>query len=196
MAASGVPMTLLLLLLLLSFIVFVSSDLAKDRAECTNQLVGLAPCMSYVQYGANAKTPTPDCCSSTKTVVDKSMRCLCVLIRDRNDPNLGIKFNITRVVMLPPKCGLPLNVSECLGLLNLPKNSAEAKDFEQLEDAIEAFEAAGGNGSKSNAKGSANENVTPMTNTSNGCSRRLLGITMASGAWIFSLIYPLFILGN
>ncbi|KAF7836989.1 protein YLS3-like [Senna tora] len=117
-----------------------SSDLAKDREECANQLVGLAPCLPYV--GGEAKTPTIDCCSGLKQVVEKSMKCLCVLIKDRNDPDLGITFNATLALHLPSSCHTPANISHCLDLLHLAPNSPEAKVFQGFDKAAQSTPAA------------------------------------------------------
>lgn len=92
---------------------FGSSNVNQDRSECADQLVGLATCLPYV--GGDAKTPTIDCCTGLKQVVDKSKKCLCVLIKDRNDPNLGLKVNATLALELPSACKVPLNVTKCVG---------------------------------------------------------------------------------
>lgn len=89
-----------------------SSDVNQDKAECANQLVGLAPCLPYV--GGQAKVPTVDCCSGLKTVLDKSMKCLCVLIKDKDDPSLGLKINATLAATLPNTCHAPVNMSDCI----------------------------------------------------------------------------------
>ena len=91
-----------------------SSDPAKDREECTQQLVGLATCLPYV--GGNAKAPTPDCCSGLKQVLKTNKKCLCVIIRDRNDPELGLTINVTLALGLPSVCNAPANVSQCPGM--------------------------------------------------------------------------------
>ena len=88
------------------------SDFQQDRAECADQLVGLATCLPYVSD--DAKAPTLDCCSGLKQVLDKSKKCLCVLIKDRDNPNLGIKFNVSLVAKLPSLCHSPVNVTECI----------------------------------------------------------------------------------
>lgn len=46
-------------LVLIFLVGFGSCNIDQDRAECTDQLVGLAPCLPYV--GGDAKTPTLDC---------------------------------------------------------------------------------------------------------------------------------------
>lgn len=90
------------------------ADKAKDKEECTNQLVGLATCLPYV--GGNAKAPTPDCCSGLKQVLKDDKKCLCVIISDRNDPELGLNINVTLALGLPSVCHTPANVSQCPGL--------------------------------------------------------------------------------
>ncbi|XP_027335718.1 protein YLS3-like [Abrus precatorius] len=107
------------------------SDLAKDREECADKLIGLASCVPYV--GGEAKAPTIDCCSGLKVVLDKSRKCICILIKDRDDPNLGIKINASLAIQLPSACHAPANISQCVDLLHLPPNSPEAKVFEGFE---------------------------------------------------------------
>ncbi|KAF9686492.1 hypothetical protein SADUNF_Sadunf03G0164300 [Salix dunnii] len=118
------------ILVLLMLVGSAKSDLQQDRAECANQLVGLATCLPYV--GGDAKAPTLDCCSGLKQVLDKSEKCLCILIKDRDNPDLGIKFNVSLVAKLPSLCHSPVNVTECISLLHLPANSSEAKIFEEF----------------------------------------------------------------
>ncbi|KAF0907016.1 hypothetical protein E2562_014637 [Oryza meyeriana var. granulata] len=108
----------------------VSGDFAADRAECSDKLVALATCLTFVQDEAVA--PTPDCCSGLKTVLQTSRKCLCVLIKDRDDPNLGLKINVTKALSLPTLCNAPANISDCPRLLNLPPNSKDAQVFEQF----------------------------------------------------------------
>ncbi|KAL5208941.1 hypothetical protein ABZP36_004564 [Zizania latifolia] len=87
-------------------------DVSADRAECADQLVGLAPCLQYVQ--GQAKAPAPDCCGGLRQVLGKSPKCLCVLVKDKDDPNLGIKINATLALALPSACGAThANVSHC-----------------------------------------------------------------------------------
>ena len=105
------PSTLILpfLLVLMSVMEMVSytmADAAKDREECAHQLVGLATYLPYV--GGQAMVPTPDCCTSLKQVLKDNKKCLCVIIRDRNDPELGLQINVTLALdhpsVLPCPC--------------------------------------------------------------------------------------------
>ncbi|XP_044489490.1 non-specific lipid transfer protein GPI-anchored 13-like [Mangifera indica] len=106
------------------------ADKAKDREECTNELVGLATCLPYV--GGQAKSPTPDCCSGLKQVLKDDKKCLCVIIRDRDDPELGLNINVTLALGLPSVCHASANVSQCPALLHLDPNSPEAQVFYQF----------------------------------------------------------------
>ncbi|TYK10478.1 major facilitator superfamily domain-containing protein 12 [Cucumis melo var. makuwa] len=124
---------LMLLLLLLrspSSVRFVGGDDKKDKEECTPQLAGMATCLPYVS--GDAKTPTPDCCSGLKEVLKNNKKCLCVIVKDRNDPDLGLQINVTLALGLPDICHATANVSNCPALLNLPSNSSEAQVFYQL----------------------------------------------------------------
>ncbi|KAE8038167.1 hypothetical protein FH972_010703 [Carpinus fangiana] len=120
-----------ILVLLIS--VMVSSaiaDSAKDIQECQPQLVGMATCLPYVN--GEAKVPTPDCCTGLKQVLKNNKKCLCVIIRYRNDPNLGLQINLTRALGLPSACNAPANVSQCPALLHMDPKSPEAQVFYQL----------------------------------------------------------------
>ncbi|PKA58266.1 putative GPI-anchored protein [Apostasia shenzhenica] len=109
-------------------------DVAADQAECTEQLTALLPCLGFV--GGSASAPSPDCCGGVKAVVAKSYKCVCVLIRDRNDPQLGLKLNVTRAVTMPAFCNVAANISDCPRLLKLPPGSPAAKEFYELEEQI------------------------------------------------------------
>ncbi|KAK3124716.1 hypothetical protein QOZ80_7BG0591170 [Eleusine coracana subsp. coracana] len=111
-------------------VVGVGGDFAADRAECSDKLVGLATCLTYVQEHATAVAPTPDCCAGLKTVLQTSRKCLCVLVKDKDDPNLGLKINVSKALGLPAVCKASANISDCPRLLNLAPNSKEAQVFE------------------------------------------------------------------
>ncbi|XP_061998795.1 non-specific lipid transfer protein GPI-anchored 14-like isoform X4 [Rosa rugosa] len=79
--------------------------------ECAQQLAGMATCLPYV--GGEAMAPTPDCCSGLKQVLNKNKTCLCVIIQDRNDPDLGLQINVTLALGLPSVCHAAANISKC-----------------------------------------------------------------------------------
>ncbi|XP_047164927.1 non-specific lipid transfer protein GPI-anchored 14-like [Vigna umbellata] len=105
---------------------------SNDKADCAQQLAGLATCLPYV--GGQAPAPTTDCCSGLKQVLKNKKKCLCVIIKDRNDPDLGgLQINVTLSLNLPTACNSPVNVSKCPELLHMDPKSQEAQVFYQLE---------------------------------------------------------------
>jgi len=71
-------------------------------ADCTDSLVGLAGCLSYVDEGSTVATPDPTCCSGLKDVVHKEVACLCQVFQ--SGQNLGISLNMTKALQLPAAC--------------------------------------------------------------------------------------------
>lgn len=94
-------------------VVYVSSDITQDKKRCQNQLIGLSSCLTFAS--GEAKFPTPACCAELRKDLKETKLCLCVLVKDRNDPDLGFKINGTLALSLPSICRAPTNVSECLG---------------------------------------------------------------------------------
>ncbi|KAH9604001.1 hypothetical protein KSS87_023604 [Heliosperma pusillum] len=116
------------IMLLIMLVSMANGDINQDKKECADQLVGLATCLPYV--GGQAKTPTPDCCTGLNLLVKTNKKCLCILIKDKDDPSLGLKINTTLALGLPLKCNSPdHDTSECPALLHLAPNSPEAKVF-------------------------------------------------------------------
>ncbi|KAK9122639.1 hypothetical protein Sjap_012241 [Stephania japonica] len=128
------PSMLFMLMLVLVISNVTSADYAADRKECTSQLIGLATCLPYV--GGSAKAPTPDCCKGLETVLSMSKKCLCVLIKDRNDPGLGFKINSTLALGLPSMCKSAISIADCPALLHLAPNSSDAQVFNQYEKSL------------------------------------------------------------
>ncbi|KAI7736770.1 hypothetical protein M8C21_012645 [Ambrosia artemisiifolia] len=128
-----------------------NGDFAEDQKKCADTLIGLATCLPYV--GGQAKAPTMDCCAKLKPVLDKSKVCLCILVKDRDEPGLGVKINGTLALGLPDACHLPANITECPKLMNMPYNSPEAKIFEDYGK---------------NVKNSNSTTTTPSGNGSSG----------------------------
>ncbi|XP_028206511.1 protein YLS3-like [Glycine soja] len=84
-------------------------DSAKDKQKCTESLTGVATCLPYL--GADAKAPTADCCSGLTQAMKTNKKCACLILKDRDDPDLGLKINMTIAVGLPSLCKTPDNLS-------------------------------------------------------------------------------------
>uniref|UniRef100_A0A7N0TYS1 Bifunctional inhibitor/plant lipid transfer protein/seed storage helical domain-containing protein n=1 Tax=Kalanchoe fedtschenkoi TaxID=63787 RepID=A0A7N0TYS1_KALFE len=126
-----------------------------------------------VPYVGNtrAKAPTPDCCRGLKQVLDHDKKCLCVIVRDRNDPDVGLQINVTLALALPALCHASANVSKCPELLQMDPNSPEAQVFyQQSKNSSSADSMSGGQGiSGSPSSGAA---VIAQGPTSSGSGRR------------------------
>ncbi|KAJ4813029.1 Bifunctional inhibitor/lipid-transfer protein/seed storage 2S albumin superfamily protein [Rhynchospora pubera] len=185
---------LLISLASMCLVLMVNSDFAADRAECTDQLMGLATCITYVEGTTTAKNPTPDCCAGFKQVVGKSLKCMCILVKDRDEPELGIKINVSLALQLPHKCNVPTNISDCPRLLKLPKDSAETKMYEQFAKELEdnSTPTSTPNSSTGKEKGKPSTESAVSTSTqSNGAERnQMTGYKMIRATWIFQLVLP------
>ncbi|CAA6659047.1 unnamed protein product [Spirodela intermedia] len=87
-------------------------DFEADQKECSESLSGLFTCLDYVE--GTSRAPPPDCCSGLNHVVSTKPRCLCILIKDRNDPHLRFKVNVTRARSLPASARTPSISSSAL----------------------------------------------------------------------------------
>ncbi|KAH7675441.1 Bifunctional inhibitor/lipid-transfer protein/seed storage 2S albumin protein [Dioscorea alata] len=123
--------------------------------------------------------PKPDCCSGFKEVVTKSLKCVCVLIKDRNEPGLGFKVDVQRALTLPHECDVLTNVSDCPRLLNLVSNSPQAKEFLQFANELK-------NGTRPTSASVNVKGNTVNAPSNDGWKKNGLGfgVEMSFGKWI------------
>eukprot|EP00253_Pinus_taeda_P002416 PITA_02416 len=106
------------LALTLAFIVIVAGGsvgrvAAQSSSSCSAALVSLAPCLAFLQGGANNSSPTQGCCTGLASVVSTSAACLCQMVTTTNNP-LGIPINQTQALALPGACKITTPpVSQC-----------------------------------------------------------------------------------
>ncbi|KAL0866978.1 hypothetical protein Bca101_046096 [Brassica carinata] len=112
----------------------VRSDLNQDIKGCQDSMSDLYSCLPFVTN--KAKAPDSTCCTTLKEKIDKGQtkRCLCTLVKDRDDPGLGFKVDANRAMSLPSTCHVPANISQCPELLHLPPDSIAAKIFKQFTE--------------------------------------------------------------
>ncbi|WCJ32434.1 Bifunctional inhibitor/lipid-transfer protein/seed storage 2S albumin superfamily protein [Euphorbia peplus] len=158
-----------------------SATFEQDKAECVDKLVGLATCLSYV--GGTAKAPTVDCCTGLKQVLTNSKKCLCILIKDRDNPNLGFKVNVTLAASLPSACKAPANLTQCIDLLKLPPSSPDAKVFAGFANLTQAIPTKTGNTSSSSSSGSSAED---KSDGGKGKTSRWIGMDLNSIVYVIN----------
>lgn len=83
------------------------------QSDCTNVLIGMAPCLSYVS--GSSSTPSAQCCSQLASVVRSNPRCLCMVLNG-GGASLGVSINETLALALPGACNVQTPpVSRCNG---------------------------------------------------------------------------------
>ncbi|KAK4409225.1 protein YLS3 [Sesamum angolense] len=181
------PLQCTLVLMLLSSIARCEVD--KDKEKCGDELVGLATCLPYVS--GESKTPPIDCCAGLKQVLHKSPECMCLLVKDRNDPSLGLKINATLALALPSQCHAPANVSHCPALLHLPPNSPDAKVFEDFANSGKKGNATTTSSSSVAAAASGDDDTSSKRRRSDGGKK----MVSASGGVLALVMYLVHNLG-
>uniref|UniRef100_A0A0E0K9Y5 Bifunctional inhibitor/plant lipid transfer protein/seed storage helical domain-containing protein n=1 Tax=Oryza punctata TaxID=4537 RepID=A0A0E0K9Y5_ORYPU len=79
-----------------------SAGAPAPAADCTDALLSLAGCLSYVQEGSTVAKPDASCCSGLKGVVKKEVACLCQAFQ--GSQNFGVTLNMTKALQLPAAC--------------------------------------------------------------------------------------------
>ncbi|BBM99491.1 protein MpLTPG2 [Marchantia polymorpha subsp. ruderalis] len=96
---------------------------AEVKPDCSEQVVQLAPCLSYVS-GDDPKPPE-DCCDALTTVVVETPTCICEIIEGGENATAStglLAINLTLVKQLPKECGvqeqIKIDESHCPGFGN------------------------------------------------------------------------------
>ncbi|RDX79689.1 Protein YLS3, partial [Mucuna pruriens] len=121
------PKVMLVLAIVLTLKSHGMGDSEQVNQKCMERLTGISTCLPYV--GGNAKAPTPDCCSGLVQAINNNKKCICIIIKNRDDPHLGLKISITLALALPSLCKAPGNFALCPALLHLDPKSPEAQAF-------------------------------------------------------------------
>ncbi|KFK22172.1 hypothetical protein AALP_AAs71527U000100, partial [Arabis alpina] len=106
----------LVALIMATMVVLAAGEENKsiDKEACKEQRLGMATCIPFMK--GQAKSPTPDCCSGLKTIINSDKNCICMIIQDRNEPDLGDlqnQINVSIAFTLPSICHVTANVAKC-----------------------------------------------------------------------------------
>ncbi|KAK3190084.1 hypothetical protein Dsin_029645 [Dipteronia sinensis] len=100
-----------LVMVLTVTVTVLSARTLAAQSDCTNVLIGLAPCLNYVS--GSSSTPSPSCCSQLASVVRSQPRCLCTVLSG-GGASLGVTINQTLALALPGACNVQTPpVSRC-----------------------------------------------------------------------------------
>ncbi|XP_059299210.1 non-specific lipid transfer protein GPI-anchored 5-like isoform X2 [Lycium ferocissimum] len=77
------------------------------QSDCQQVIVGLAPCLQYIE--GNATSPSSGCCTQLATIVKTRQQCVCEVFS-------GVNVNQTLALALPKACNVRTpSVSLCKG---------------------------------------------------------------------------------
>ncbi|KAM0952906.1 putative plant non-specific lipid-transfer protein/Par allergen [Dioscorea sansibarensis] len=77
---------------------------APVAMDCSNALMNLADCLTFVEAGSSVRKPEGKCCGGLKKVVKGQVSCLCEAFKSGAD--FGVKINMTKALSLPHVCGV------------------------------------------------------------------------------------------
>ncbi|XP_040869656.1 non-specific lipid transfer protein GPI-anchored 14 [Glycine max] len=169
---------LLVLAITLVLVSHAMGDSAQDKQRCAESLTGVTTCLPYL--GGDTKAPTADCSSGLTQAMKTNKKCVCVILKDRDDPDLGLKINMTIAAGLPSLCKTPDNFSQCSAtLLHLDPKSPEAQAFNQIDQksnggSISPSPTSSVEGSSQNGRKQGTDETATAKNSASYIGKRLL----------------------
>lgn len=70
--------------------------------DCTNLVLTMADCLSFVTNGSTVTKPEGTCCSGLKSVLKTAPACLCEAFK--SSAQFGVVLNVTKATSLPAAC--------------------------------------------------------------------------------------------
>ncbi|XP_043693281.1 non-specific lipid transfer protein GPI-anchored 5-like [Telopea speciosissima] len=98
---------------------------AVAQSSCTNMIVGMAPCLSYIT--GNSSNPSSSCCQQLSSVVQSQPQCLCQVLNGSAAATLGIAINQTLALSLPAACNVQTPSISACNAVNGPSTSLAAE---------------------------------------------------------------------
>lgn len=80
--------------------------------DCSNLVLTMADCLSFVTNGSTTTKPEGTCCSGLKSVLKTAPTCLCEAFK--SSAQFGVVLNVTKATSLPAACKVSApSVSNC-----------------------------------------------------------------------------------
>ncbi|KAB1202130.1 Peroxidase 15 [Morella rubra] len=164
---------------------------STDLVALSDQLVPQDNDTCHPFFAGDANAVTQDCWMGLGQVLQKSMKSLCVLMKDGDDPNLALKINATLALHLATAYDAANKVSECVNsaLLHLAPNGTEAKAFEDLSNSIKRTRAPAVSG---NSTGNGSSSAAVEKSDGGRVRKRWLGAEIVSGILLWLFWFPLY----
>ncbi|EXB97271.1 Non-specific lipid-transfer protein-like protein [Morus notabilis] len=89
--------------------------------DCSNLILNMADCLSFVSNGSTVTTPEGTCCNGLKTVLKADANCLCEAFK--SSAQLGVVLNVTKAMTLPTACKVSAPSAANCGLSITPSGA-------------------------------------------------------------------------
>ncbi|KAJ7968167.1 Non-specific lipid-transfer protein-like protein [Quillaja saponaria] len=129
-------------------ITYCAHHAPAPSVDCSNLILNMADCLSFVSNGSTVTTPEGGCCSGLKTVLKADPACLCDAFK--SSAQLGVVLNITKAVTLPTACKISATSATSCGVSITPAGAPVAalspQSSPESADATAPDSSAGANG--------------------------------------------------
>ncbi|CAL5189626.1 unnamed protein product [Lathyrus oleraceus] len=89
--------------------------------DCTNLVLTMADCLSFVTNGSTTTKPEGNCCSGLKSVLKTAPSCLCEAFK--SSAQFGVVLNVTKATSLPAACKISAPSATKCGLSETPTSA-------------------------------------------------------------------------
>ncbi|TKY59519.1 Non-specific lipid-transfer protein [Spatholobus suberectus] len=86
--------------------------------DCSNLVLTMADCLSFVTNGSTVTKPEGTCCSGLKSVLKTAPACLCEAFK--SSAQFGVVLNVTKATTLPAACKVSAASATNCGLSETP----------------------------------------------------------------------------
>ncbi|KAG1327642.1 non-specific lipid-transfer protein-like protein [Cocos nucifera] len=112
------PILLVIILLAMLHGIRPQAPAPAPDLDCTNALLNLSSCLTYVEEGSNLTWPQKGCCPGLAVLLATEPVCLCQVIG--NYASFGIQIDTTKVLMLPTICRADAPPASLCAVLRAP----------------------------------------------------------------------------
>ncbi|XP_058744675.1 non-specific lipid transfer protein GPI-anchored 31-like [Vicia villosa] len=159
--------------------------------DCTNLVLTMADCLSFVTNGSTTTKPEGTCCSGLKSVLKTAPSCLCEAFK--SSAQFGVVLNVTKATSLPAACKISAPSATKCGLSETPTSApapaaAPAGGLSPQSSATSPTSS----GSSSSVSGPVNELSPAPTPSLGSTASELFPISM--GSLLVSLLVAIILL--
>ncbi|KAL2343784.1 hypothetical protein Fmac_005069 [Flemingia macrophylla] len=123
-----------------------SPNAPAPSVDCSNLVLTMADCLSFVTNASNVTKPEGTCCSALKSVLKTAPACLCEAFK--SSANFGVVLNVTKATTLPAACNVSAPSATKCGLSETPAAAPAVGDSPQTTPSppFDSSTAGGSNG--------------------------------------------------